>query len=169
MKRVSLLNSINSLGLKNRSSQSLIRKESMLRVREFNQKGSKYDSEESRNDSSVHDDFWVIHINYDHPFLEVDRAPFTVMEESSLSKIHFLFTMLNLSQLFVLRKGVLVGIITKNDFLKKKRMVIETSKAERLNEIGAKPDAELSEIVSVQMNPHQHERAHGNAFEESKK
>jgi len=80
---------------------------------------------ESDSENSVEDEFWLIQINYDHEFLEIDRAPFSVMEETSMSKIHFLFTMLNLSQLFVIRKGVLIGIITKNDFLKKKRMVAD--------------------------------------------
>ena len=37
-----------------------------------------------------------------------------------MSKIHFLFTMLNISQLIVLSEGAMVGIITKNEFLKKR-------------------------------------------------
>lgn len=35
-----------------------------------------------------------------------------------MSKIHFLFTMLNISQLVVIKQGTMVGIITKNEFLK---------------------------------------------------
>lgn len=113
-----------------------MKKESMLKIREFNQKSQEHYSKSrpqslSSDSDYSDDDFWYVHINYDHPFLEVDKAPFTVMEDTSLSKIHFLFTMLNLSQLFVIRKGVLVGIITKNDFLKKKRMVIEIPEPEK--------------------------------------
>ena len=96
-----------------------------MKIREFNLKSMNPPSLESDSENSVEDEFWLIQINYDHEFLEIDRAPFSVMEETSMSKIHFLFTMLNLSQLFVIRKGVLIGIITKNDFLKKKRMVAD--------------------------------------------
>jgi len=102
------------------------RQESRFKIREFNQQEQlRHDTHEESSDSSFGDDIWVVPINYDHTFLEIDRAPFCVMELTSLSKIHFLFTMLNLSQLFVIRKGVLVGIITKNDFLKKKKMVVD--------------------------------------------
>lgn len=92
------------------------------------------DTNESSSETSSFDDIWVANINYDHPFLDIDNAPFTVMEMTALSKIHFLFTMLNLSQLFVIRKGVLIGIITKNDFLKKKRMVVEIPLQDRRSE-----------------------------------
>lgn len=40
------------------------------------------------------------------------------MEDTPLAKIHFLFTMLNISQLFVISEGILFGIITKNEFLR---------------------------------------------------
>jgi hypothetical protein len=80
----------------------LKRQESRLKVREFYQQSTPV-SESSSNDSSITDDFWMIQINYEHPFLETDRAPFSVFEETSLSKIHFLFTMLNISQLFVIK------------------------------------------------------------------
>ena len=83
----------------------------------------------SIHDFSNFDDFWAIKINFDHSYLEVDRAPFTVMEDAYLSRVHFLFTMLNLTQVLVIRKGVLVGIITKNDFLKKKRLTLSQSAA----------------------------------------
>ena len=81
----------------------------------------------SIHDYSNFDDFWAIKINFDHSYLEVDRAPFSVMEDAYLSRVHFLFTMLNLTQVLVIRKGVLVGIITKNDFLKKKRLTLSQS------------------------------------------
>jgi hypothetical protein len=58
----------------------------------------------------------------------VDRAPFIVLEETPMSKLHFLFIMLNISQVNVLRKGSITGIITKTEFLKKR-------KDEKLNEL----------------------------------
>ena len=39
-----------------------------------------------------------------------------------MAKIHFLFTMLNLTQLIVLSKGITMGIITKSEFLKNKQV-----------------------------------------------
>jgi hypothetical protein len=131
---------------------SLHHQESRLKIKEFNSKGGYHpDVNESSSDSSSIDDIWVANINYDHPFLEIDRAPFTVMEMTSLSKIHFLFTMLNLSQLFVIRKGVLIGIITKNDFLKKKRMVVELQPLERNSEKDRKESIELERVIMVRM------------------
>lgn len=102
----------------------LHKKESMLKVREFNTKLINSQFQDEKSDDSISDDFWVVKINYDHEMLEVDKAPFTVFEDASLAKIHFLFTMLNLDQLFVIKNGNLVGIITKNEFLKRKRMAI---------------------------------------------
>jgi hypothetical protein len=131
---------------------SLHHQESRLKIKEFNSKGGYHPgTNESSSDSSSIDDIWVANINYDHPFLEIDRAPFTVMEMTSLSKIHFLFTMLNLSQLFVIRKGVLIGIITKNDFLKKKRMVVELQPLERNSEKDRKESMELERVIMVRM------------------
>lgn len=98
----------------------LSRRESALKVRDFNQSKIRRDDSESNSDDSITEDFWSIKINFEHELLELERAPFTVFEETSLAQIHFLFTMLNISQLFVIRKGIIVGIITKNAFLKKK-------------------------------------------------
>jgi predicted transcriptional regulator len=53
----------------------------------------------------------------------VDKSPFTVLADTPLTKVHFLFTMLNISQLFVVKRGVLVGIISKNEFLKSNKHV----------------------------------------------
>jgi len=36
-----------------------------------------------------------------------------------MSKIHFMFSMLNISSVYVIKDGKLVGVITKNEFLKK--------------------------------------------------
>jgi hypothetical protein len=40
------------------------------------------------------------------------------MEKTPLSKVHFLFTMLNATILLVVEKGLLKGMLTKLDFIK---------------------------------------------------
>ena len=41
-----------------------------------------------------------------------------------MSKIHFMFSMLNISSVYIIWDGRLVGIITKNEFLKKQTNTI---------------------------------------------
>jgi len=43
------------------------------------------------------------------------------MENTPMSKLHFLFIMLNMSQVNVIQKGIITGIITKMEFLKKRK------------------------------------------------
>jgi predicted transcriptional regulator len=43
------------------------------------------------------------------------------MEDTAMSKIHFLFLMLNITQLTVVDQGVIVGIIAKSEFVKKRK------------------------------------------------
>ena len=43
------------------------------------------------------------------------------MLDTSMSKIHFLFTMLNINMLLVVKKGVIKGMITKLDFIKNRK------------------------------------------------
>lgn len=38
-----------------------------------------------------------------------------------MSKLHFLFIMLNISQVNVIKKGIITGIITKLEFVKKRK------------------------------------------------
>ena len=68
--------------------------------------------------SEIVSDFWRRQIDFLEVGAELDRAPFSVFEHTSLAKVHFLFTMLNLSQLIVLNRGLAVGIIAKAEFLK---------------------------------------------------
>ncbi len=70
--------------------------------------------------NEVVDEFWNGEIDYSHNVIETDKAPFCVFEQTPMAKIHFLFTMLNLTQLIVLSKGLAMGIITKSEFLKNK-------------------------------------------------
>lgn len=65
-------------------------------------------------------EFWDTRVDWKHDSIDVDLAPFTLLEQTPLAKVHFLFTMLNVSQIFVINEGILVGIITKREFLKRR-------------------------------------------------
>jgi CBS domain-containing protein len=64
--------------------------------------------------------FWETNVDFENQYLDVDRSPFCVLKDTPLSKVHFLFTMLNISQLIVIERGRMVGIITKREFLRQK-------------------------------------------------
>ena len=57
-------------------------------------------------------------INYTSFGKTGDIAPLCVYEETPVSKVHFLFTMLSLYQIFVVNKGILSGFITRYEFLR---------------------------------------------------
>mmetsp|Transcript_1960 Transcript_1960/g.1421 ORF Transcript_1960/g.1421 Transcript_1960/m.1421 type:complete len:162 (+) Transcript_1960:1830-2315(+) len=67
--------------------------------------------------------FWSTPVDFNDPVLQVDKAPVIVMENSPMAKIHFLFMMLGISSLCVLHRGIITGVITKNEFIKKKKDV----------------------------------------------
>ena len=50
-----------------------------------------------------------------------DEAPLLVMDTTGLGKVHFMFLMLGLRQVYVTRKGALVGVITKDSLSKQGR------------------------------------------------
>ena len=50
-----------------------------------------------------------------------DIAPFIVLEDTAMSKLHFLFIMLNISQVNIINQGTITGIITKLEFLRKRK------------------------------------------------
>ena len=50
-----------------------------------------------------------------------DIAPFIVMEDTPVSKLHFLFLMLNISQVNIVNMGAITGIITKLEFLRRRK------------------------------------------------
>jgi hypothetical protein len=60
--------------------------------------------------------FWEKSVNWQSELMELDDAPLSIPENIPLAKVHFMFMMLGLSQLYVLRKGVLVGYITRDSF-----------------------------------------------------
>ena len=68
------------------------------------------------NDIPLGDPFWVKKIDLDSIILNVDKSPFTVLENISVGKLHFLFSMLGLHYLFVLNHERLVGMITIESF-----------------------------------------------------
>jgi len=57
--------------------------------------------------------FWMSSINFEDSSMQADNAPFIVLEETPMSKLHFLFIMLNISQVCVIKKGCITGVITK--------------------------------------------------------
>lgn len=58
-------------------------------------------------------------IDYTSEILDLDKSYLTIEQSFSALKIQFLFTFLSMSHLFVTDKGRLVGIITKEEFIKK--------------------------------------------------
>lgn len=67
------------------------------------------------------DNFWKSPINFDDSVISKNYSPFLVMLETPMSKLHFMFTMLNINMLLVLKKGVIKGMITKLEFIQKRK------------------------------------------------
>lgn len=63
--------------------------------------------------------FWNTYIDYRDKNIEIDYAPLAISENTPLAKVHFLFIMLGLRQIYVTRKGKFVGVIIRECFLKK--------------------------------------------------
>ena len=64
----------------------------------------------------LEDPFWNKKIDMDSVILNTDKSPFTVLDNISVGKLHFLFSMLGLHYVFVLNHGKLVGMISKENF-----------------------------------------------------
>lgn len=77
------------------------------------------------------ENFWKRPIDYEDPRVIKDSSPFLVMTEAPLSKVHFLFTMLSIPLLFVVKKGKIKGIITKLDFIKKRKTLLSSDDEEK--------------------------------------
>ncbi|TNV72891.1 hypothetical protein FGO68_gene2426 [Halteria grandinella] len=81
------------------------------------------------------DNFWNMAIDFDDEDAETcimkDIAPFIVLEDTAVSKLHFLFIMLNIAQVNIISQGAIVGIITKLEFLKKRKEEAQLMKKER--------------------------------------
>jgi len=61
-------------------------------------------------------------VNFRSELLDLDFAPLAVSENTSLAKVHFIFIMLGVMQLYLTRKGKFQGIITKECFMKRLNM-----------------------------------------------
>jgi signal-transduction protein with cAMP-binding, CBS, and nucleotidyltransferase domain len=75
----------------------------------------------SAHHKEVVESFWNAPIDFDDPRIFKNNSPFLVMLETPMSKIHFLFTMLNITMLLVLEEGVIKGMITKLEFIKQRK------------------------------------------------
>ena len=75
--------------------------------------------------------FWNTPINFEDPDIGRDIAPFIVLEDTPMSKLHFLFIMLNISQINVIKRGIITGIISKMEFVQKRK---EEQKVKRKRE-----------------------------------
>lgn len=49
--------------------------------------------------------------------VEVEYSPFTINEDASIVKVHYLFIVLNIFQIYVLQRGKLTGVITRDTIL----------------------------------------------------
>jgi signal-transduction protein with cAMP-binding, CBS, and nucleotidyltransferase domain len=75
------------------------------------------------------------------------------MLDTPMSKIHFLFTMLNINMLLIIKKGVIKGMITKLEFIKKRKSndilgAIEAQE-KRKAELQQKMEARAIEMAKV--------------------
>lgn len=88
--------------------------------------------------AGIEESFWRTPIDYEDPLISKNYSPFLVMLETPMSKLHFMFTMLNINMLLVLKKGVIKGMITKLEFIQKRKSNIlfekEEQKAKRREE-----------------------------------
>ncbi|CAG9335796.1 unnamed protein product [Blepharisma stoltei] len=55
-------------------------------------------------------------VNFDSDSLQIDEAPLAIPETTPLAKVHFLFIMLGLMQIYVTKRGVLIGVISRDNF-----------------------------------------------------
>lgn len=73
---------------------------------------------DSKGDPSEVSEFWTRPIEWNSAFIELDEAPITVTDCTPLAKVHFMFMMLGLPQLYVVKRGALMGFITRESFSK---------------------------------------------------
>lgn len=60
-------------------------------------------------------------IDFKSDILSIDDSPFAINETTPLAKLHFLFIMLGLNQVYVINKAVLIGMISRESFTKARR------------------------------------------------
>ena len=65
--------------------------------------------------------FWNAKVDFKSPVLHVSKSPTFVPMNTSLAKIHFLFLLLGLSQIYITDQGKLEGIINRETFWSAKK------------------------------------------------
>lgn len=71
---------------------------------------------------SVAKNFWSTPIDFESNLIIKNISPTIVTTDAPLSKIHFLFTMLNVRVIYVAKYGKIRGIVTKLDFINKRKL-----------------------------------------------
>mmetsp|Transcript_12492 Transcript_12492/g.12564 ORF Transcript_12492/g.12564 Transcript_12492/m.12564 type:complete len:615 (+) Transcript_12492:232-2076(+) len=72
-------------------------------------------SEQSREQI---DKFWSSEVDFRSPLLRLNSAPLSVSESTSLAKVHYLFLMLGVMQIYVTSSGRLLGVVSYEFFAK---------------------------------------------------
>ena len=67
------------------------------------------------------DEFWLSKVNFRSPVLHVSKSPTFVPMNTSLAKVHFLFLLLGLSQIYITNQGRLEGTINRDTFWSAKK------------------------------------------------
>jgi len=65
--------------------------------------------------------FWGNRVDFKSPVLHISKSPTFVPLNTSLAKIHFLFLLLGLSQIYITDQGRLEGIINRETFWSAKK------------------------------------------------
>jgi len=67
-------------------------------------------------------DFINCQINFLEIGKKIDLSPLVVYESTPLAKVHFIFSMMSPYQVYVVDKGLVTGIITVHDFMRKNKI-----------------------------------------------
>jgi chloride channel 2 len=70
------------------------------------------------DDTSI--ELWKKEVQIDKEHISIDTAPLSIPDDTPLAKVHFLFIMLGLMQVYVTNKGELMGVITRDSFIEHK-------------------------------------------------
>ena len=74
-------------------------------------------------------EFWNTTIDWENKQLLIDPAPFIILPDTAIEKIIFLYSILNVNKIFVVKDGHLLGTITKKELLK------EHSERNKINDL----------------------------------
>lgn len=72
----------------------------------------------SENDNKDFMDFITTPVDFSSEILQLDDSPLSIPENTPLVKVHFLFMMLGLTQIYVTFRGKLIGVVSRDMFLK---------------------------------------------------